>query len=72
MPKIPLNIEYDPQTHGITVEGPLNDPLICYGMLEMARDLVAAHQRKHRGDDNGGGPRILVPQLVPPTGPIRG
>ena len=28
---------------GVNVEGPLHDKILCYGLLEVGRDAVAAH-----------------------------
>ena len=71
MPKIQMLIEYEPESAGVTLKGPLQNRILCYGMLEMAREMVAAAGQKSDGGD-GGGPRILVPRLVPPDNPFRG
>jgi hypothetical protein len=37
---IELTIRYDDQTGACNANGPLANKLVCYGMLEMARDIV--------------------------------
>lgn len=37
---ITLTIQFDQMTGAIGVNGPIQNPLVCYGMLEMARQAV--------------------------------
>lgn len=30
----------------ISIGGPLDDPLLCYGLLEAAKDAIRAHQQR--------------------------
>ncbi len=43
---ITLTITFDTKTSAVTVNGPLNDRLLCYGLLEEARAVVAANAAK--------------------------
>lgn len=38
-----ITIEDNDQTN---VSGPINDKLLCYGMLEVARDAIQSHHAK--------------------------
>lgn len=40
MAKVTLSITFDPQTKGTTVTGPIEDKMLCYAMLEIARDSI--------------------------------
>lgn len=42
----------------IQVTGPLPDKILCYGLLECARQIVQDH-----GKDKG---KIVIPQILPP------
>lgn len=45
--------------HGCRVEGPIDDKLTCYGMLELARDAIKTFSEKQT---NGDAPSpIIVP-----------
>lgn len=37
---IELKIMFDPQTGQLQVGGPINDKILCYGLLERAKDMV--------------------------------
>ncbi len=39
MNMIRLVITIDP-TKGLTIQGPVNDPIVCYGLLELAKDAL--------------------------------
>lgn len=40
MPVIELHIRFNPETKQVAVAGPLADRLLCYGMLEMAKEVL--------------------------------
>jgi hypothetical protein len=40
MGQIRLEVILDQQTGALTVNGPVGNPMICYGMLEMAKDAI--------------------------------
>jgi hypothetical protein len=42
MPQIQLTITLD-DNGAINVNGPIDNPLVCYGLLVMAKDAIAAH-----------------------------
>lgn len=50
-----LTISLD--TQGIRVEGPVTDKMLCYAMLEMARDAIKDQQRPQE-------PKIQAPSLA--------
>ena len=37
---ITLTIQFNPQTREVRVTGPITDKILCYGLLEMARETV--------------------------------
>jgi hypothetical protein len=41
----PLTIQVQPNG-GVSVSGPIQDKLLCYGMLECARDAIREHAEK--------------------------
>jgi hypothetical protein len=43
--------------HGCRVEGPIDDKLTCYGMLELARDAIKSFSEKQV---NGADPSPLI------------
>lgn len=40
---IELRITFDPATGQVLVHGPIDQRMACYGLLEMAREIIAAH-----------------------------
>jgi len=48
----------------VGVVGPLHDKLVCYGLLEVARDVVRDYKV-------GSAPGIVVPTLISPTGQMK-
>lgn len=61
---ITLTIQFDQMTGAIGVNGPIQNPVICYGMLELARQAVqnyAQEQAKER--------RILPANVMPMVKP---
>jgi hypothetical protein len=60
--KMQLVIELDPATGGLTVNGALDNKLVAYGMLEMAKEAIADfHHNKAKSG-------LVVPlQKIPPT-----
>lgn len=62
-PLIPLVILLDPQSGVVKIaQGPTQDPMLCFGMLEMARLVLTQHVLRANA-----APR---PQIVRPDGPI--
>lgn len=61
MAKIQLVVTYDPQTSAISVTAP-QDRLLAYGMLGMAREIIAA--RALPPTPAKPGPEIIVPKLM--------
>ena len=47
--KITLLISLDLATGQVQLQGPLHDKIICYGMLERAKDLVREFDVKKQG-----------------------
>lgn len=50
MPQFRLIISHDTDTGQINVEGPVEQPLLCYGMLECAKEAIseAAADRRRK------------------------
>lgn len=40
---VELKITLDPTTGGVNVTGPINDKILCLGLLELAKGIVQAH-----------------------------
>ena len=55
-----LVIEFDPRTGDVKVHGPLQNRMLCYGMLEFAREMLG---RQGQQPQPG---KIVVPTLIPP------
>lgn len=47
---------------GTTVSGPIDNTALCYGLLELARDLVYEHAKKLREA------RVSLVTQIPPNG----
>lgn len=60
---VEMRIEYDEQTGAVTLNGPLDNRLLCYGLLEMAKEIVASNKPRAT-------PRI-VPGVAPVLPPLR-
>lgn len=45
-PPIVMTITFDPATGGINVVAPLTDTVLCYGLLEGAKDVVRVFSEK--------------------------
>lgn len=56
---IEMRIEYDEQTGAVTLNGPLDNRLLCYGLLEMAKEIVSSNKPKVQ-------PRIVPGVALPP------
>lgn len=64
-----LQITFDPGSGGIQVGGPLDNPMLCYAMLEMARDVV--YRQRLPGELNRLAAKAAQrPGLVVANGPI--
>lgn len=58
-PIIELRIQFDQSNGNVNVHGPLQNRMLCYGMLEMAREIIykqGAQQKSKAGS-------IVVPQI---------
>ena len=42
-PQMKLTIALDPSTGQVNVNGPIGDRLLCFGLLEMAKEAINAH-----------------------------
>ena len=61
---VTLNITFDQMTGAVGVQGPIQNPMFCYGILEMARQAIqnyAQEQAKER--------RILPANVMPMVKP---
>lgn len=43
---IDLVIRYNPQTSQITVNGPIDNKLLSFGLLELAKEVITAYNQK--------------------------
>jgi hypothetical protein len=43
---VDLLIRLNPQTGAIQVQGPIDNPMLAFGMLEMTKGIIAARQAK--------------------------
>jgi hypothetical protein len=68
--KIQLVLTFDPATGSVEASGPVNNKLLCYGILEMARDAIQRFNAKDEETRQGEvkGPRILLPRGPLPPG----
>lgn len=57
---IDLHIRFNPQTKQVEVAGPLTDRLLCYGMLEMAKEVI---QQQASAAKPGPVSPLVVPRL---------
>lgn len=57
---VKLEIVFDQATGDISVAGPMQNALLCYGMLEVARDIIA-RAADGKIDANAGGSSLIVP-----------
>lgn len=63
MPPIVITIAFDPMNpKGVQVNAPLQDKMICYAMLEMARDAIKDYVP----------PKVQVATVMPPNMPAPG
>lgn len=61
--QISFTISFNARTGDLHVQGPLDQQVLCYGMLERARDLVQAHALKKKAMEHQG---IARPSMVIP------
>ena len=40
-PEVALIIRFNPATGHVNIEGPLDQRMLCYGLLEMAREILS-------------------------------
>lgn len=45
----PVQVVITMGPNGVNVQGPLNDKLLCYGLLEVARDMIQSHKPEQPG-----------------------
>lgn len=43
---VQLTITIDPTTGAVNVNGPIGNKMFCYGLLEMAREAIADHNKQ--------------------------
>lgn len=60
MEPIQIVVAFNPQTGEVSLSAP-NDKIVAYGLLEIARDLIAARKEEPA-------PKILRPTVVPNIG----
>lgn len=63
-----LEIRYDPRTGRVELQGPLDNGLLCYGLLEKAKEILMRRQLDlappaARGPD---GKPLIVPAIALP------
>ena len=63
MTQVKLEITFEVESGRVNVDGPLENRLVCYGMLEMAREIIA---RQTPAEGGNGASKIVVPQFLPP------
>ena len=56
-----LKICYDEEKDGFKVEGPIKHPILCYGMLERARDVIKDYSEVHA---KKGGIEVVDPAIM--------
>lgn len=44
----------------INVNGPINDRILCFGLLEMAKDAINAHAKQQQSNILVARPRVVV------------
>lgn len=44
--KVRIDIVYEPRTGAVSVTGPIQNKTLCYGMLEMAKDVIKDFSEK--------------------------
>lgn len=57
-----LVIDFGPQ--GVRLTGPIDNQVLCYGLLEVARDVIAARAAERAQQ------RVVPATIVPPNGHI--
>ena len=57
---VQLVITLDQATGAIQVSGPIEQPMLAYGLLELARDAIRDHNAQKKAL-NG----LVIPQIVP-------
>ena len=60
--EVTLSITFNQGTGQLSVNGPIDNAMLAYGMLEMARDLIA-ERRQHPVTS-----RLAVPRMIVPNG----
>ena len=64
---IQILVEFNTTTGEISVNGPLDNRVLCYGILELAREAVHNRYQQQRKEQQG---KIIVPDVGIP--PLRG
>ena len=57
-----FTIQYNRRTGSVRVDGPVHDPALCYGMLELGKDIVRAAMMQAAAQQQ----RITRPSFVVP------
>lgn len=59
---ITLAITFDPQTGRTKIDGPIHDKLLCYGLLEVGRQMIQTYNPRAAKDG-------IIPAKMPIIGP---
>lgn len=54
-----LTIVMDPQTGQVSLTGPINDKLFCYGLLELAKECIRTHAEQSKNQILVARPKIV-------------
>ena len=57
---VSLTIVFDPASGAVAVNGPINNPMFCYGLLEMARQAI-----QNYAAEAAKGQRIVPANVMP-------
>ena len=47
---------------GLKVEGPINDTILCFGLMEAAKDVIRGYAAQQRAQKKIEIPRLIMPQ----------
>ena len=60
-PTVALTINFDQTTGAVRVDGPIENRLLCYGMMELAKEAI-----QRFAQEKAAGTKILTPHLAFP------
>lgn len=60
MKKITLTITFDPASGAVNVSGPIQDRILCLGMLELAKEAMAAEAKRQASQILIARPKVVV------------